>query len=375
MSRSPTMQAEAAPNLLKVHGLDLSYYTGKLEAYLRNKEIAYELIEMDTRDFKKCAQATGVAQMPQVEWTDNAWLTDTHLIIPFLETQYTDTRITCDDAANDFIASLLEDFADEWLWRPALYYRWANAEDARLMSSRLADGMLRDVPLPHAIRRQFILNRQRLHFLYMDGYTRRTAPRIEAHFLETLSALEEVLSEHPFVMGNRPTVADYGFFGPMFRHFFSDPTPARIMRVQAPAVQEWVARLWNTKLSKLETQSTISRWPKQLNSLFEIIGREFAPYMQANETAWLKNQQKFEFDSEGVTFKIPAQAYRAWRYQKLKQRFQSLSHNAKTSLSALPAVLTDALNQPVTQPVPATIESLPVQQKTSNRKFKSRSWK
>ena len=34
------------------------------------------------------------------------------------------------------------DAFDEWLWRPALYYRWAFADDARLMSARLAGGML-----------------------------------------------------------------------------------------------------------------------------------------------------------------------------------------------------------------------------------------
>ena len=27
------------PKVLKVHGLDLSYFTGKLEAYLRNKDL------------------------------------------------------------------------------------------------------------------------------------------------------------------------------------------------------------------------------------------------------------------------------------------------------------------------------------------------
>ena len=60
----------AMPKVLKVHGLDLSYFTGKLEAYLRGKQIPYELIEMDTGDFKRCGKATGVAQMPQVEWLD-----------------------------------------------------------------------------------------------------------------------------------------------------------------------------------------------------------------------------------------------------------------------------------------------------------------
>ena len=36
-------------------------------------------------------------------------------------------------ASGDLFASLLlEDFGDEWLWRPALFYRWWFDEDARL---------------------------------------------------------------------------------------------------------------------------------------------------------------------------------------------------------------------------------------------------
>lgn len=359
---------------LQVHGLDLSYYTGKLEAYLRNKEIAYELIEMDTRDFKQCAKATGVAQMPQVEWAENQWLSDTHLIIPFLEEQYKDAPIACGDEACEFVANLIGDFADEWLWRPALCYRWANAEDARLMSSRLADGMLRDIPLPHALRRQFILRRQQLNFMYLDGYTKKTASRIQAHYLETLDALERVLTRHPFVMGNRPSMADYGFFGSMFRHFFADPTPSRIMRNRAPAVQEWVARLWNTKLTSLEPETSITEWPPELDGLFTIIEQEFLPYMRANEQAWQSIRKHFHFESAGVVFKVPAQAYRAWRYQRLRMRYKGLSQNAKDKLLTLPHGILAALGQSVEKQVKPTIETLPIASQQSEKLVKSRSW-
>jgi hypothetical protein len=50
----------------RVHGLDLSYFTGKIEAYLRAKGIGYQLVEMDTADFAACARATGIRQMPQI---------------------------------------------------------------------------------------------------------------------------------------------------------------------------------------------------------------------------------------------------------------------------------------------------------------------
>jgi glutathione S-transferase len=359
----------AMPKVLKVHGLDLSYFTGKLEAYLRGKQIAYELIEMDTGDFKRCGKAT--AQMPQVEWLGGQWLSDTTLIIEFLEKLQAETTVMPEHPTLRFVAQLLEDFGDEWLWRPALYYRWAHAQDARLMSHRLADGMMRDVPLPFFMRRWAILNRQRLHFLWLDGVRKSTAKRVEAHYLETLDALEVVLKTQPFLLGPRPTLADYGLYGSMFRHFFCDPTPARIMRTRAPAVHEWIARLWNTKLADYNNTPWPTQWPTELTPLLKIVCEEFLPYMQANEQSIEKGARKFEFNSQGVAFKMPAQQYRAWRYQRLRTRYQALENSSQQQLNTYFPELGTALSKPVTCPIEAKIKGLPI---TAPTTMTSRTW-
>jgi len=49
-----------APLPLVVHGSDCSYYTGKLEAYLRAKAIAYRLESFSPRGIQRCAWHTGV---------------------------------------------------------------------------------------------------------------------------------------------------------------------------------------------------------------------------------------------------------------------------------------------------------------------------
>merc|ERR1712000_627652 len=70
-------------------------------------------------------------------------------------------------------------------------------------------------------------------------------------YLGLLDVMEAILKRQPFIMGERPTIADFGLAGPFFRHFSSDPTPRKIMQQRAPAVFEWVARLWNAKMEKL----------------------------------------------------------------------------------------------------------------------------
>ena len=68
-----------------MHGLSHSYFTGKLQAYFQAKGLPYRFVEMDVADFRRCAQATGVAQMPQVETPNGEWLTDTTPTIAHLE--------------------------------------------------------------------------------------------------------------------------------------------------------------------------------------------------------------------------------------------------------------------------------------------------
>jgi glutathione S-transferase len=68
-----------------LYGLKLSYFTGKLEAYLRAKGVAVQFVEMDTADFRRCAKETGVAQMPQLRSPQGTWLTDTTAILAKFE--------------------------------------------------------------------------------------------------------------------------------------------------------------------------------------------------------------------------------------------------------------------------------------------------
>ncbi|HEX4843885.1 MAG TPA: glutathione binding-like protein [Limnobacter sp.] len=358
---------------LQVHGLDLSYFTGKLEGYLRGKRIAYTLIEMDTGDFKRCGKATGVLQMPQVEWQDGSWLTDTTLIIPFLEEIHTDSSVLPNSPLMLFIAQFIEDFGDEWLWRPALAHRWANALDARLLGQRLALGMMRDVPLPTPLRRMAITNRQRMHFLWGDGYNRRTGKRILGQYTDCLATLQPLFEQQPYVLGQRPSLADYGLFGSMFRHFFCDPTPAAIMRAQAPAVHEWVARMWNLTLSDFNAQPWSTTPPQATLPLLQLATQEFLPYMDLHEQAWLAGQRKFSFCNQGVAITVPTQRYRVWRYQRLRTRFQALDSTAQSTLRALLPGLAVLLDKPVERPVTPVVSHLPVLP-SQQQKSVSRTW-
>ncbi|MGF1456603.1 MAG: glutathione S-transferase family protein [Alphaproteobacteria bacterium] len=319
----------------RLHGLKLSYFTGKLEAYLQVKGVPFTFVEMDTADFRACAQATGVAQMPQLEAPDGTWLTDTTDIIGHFEDRVADPALRPADPVTGFASLLLEDLFDEWFWRPALYYRWAFKDDAALMSARIAKTMLRDMPLPFALRRRFILARQRRVFLSQDGITKKTAPQVEALFLEALDGLEACLADRPFLFGTRPVEADFGLFGSMFRHFSIDPTPAGIMRERAPRVLHWVARVWATRAPDLAGTTQPGAIPGDLAPLFHMTAADYLPYLAANARAVAAGARDVRYETRDVSWRVPAAPYRARCLAVLQTRFQALDAAGRAQILTL----------------------------------------
>lgn len=348
----------------RLHGLDLSYFTGKTEAYLRAKGVAFESVETDTRGFERCARLTGVRQMPQLELADGSWLTDSSEIVEWFETRGAGPALKPAlrpvDPAAAFVSLLIEDFGDEALWRPALYWRWAFAADARLMSERLARGMLRDVPGPVFLRRLVILNRQRLHYLSGDGVTAANRAAVEGLYPRALDALQPVFAKRAFVLGERPTEADFGLFGSMFRHFASDPTPARLMRERAPDVLAWTGRVWSLTPERVAAAPEVRTVPDDLGPLFDLVERVHLPELEAHAEAVAAGRRRARFALDGAPFDVPAAPYRAWALGRLRARFRALAADARRTVEGLIGPRSAAILARETAPAPRPIPELPI---------------
>jgi len=314
-----------------VYGGDESYYTGKLEAYLRAKGIPYRLERFSRKNMARCARNTGVVQIPQVECPDGSWLVDTTPIIAYFEKTSPDPTITPRDPVVRFVSLLLEDYADEWLWRPAMHYRWSYADSARLMSGWLAEH-LRDVPAPLFMHKLFWRVRQTWVFVRADGVNAQTRAAVEASYFESLDALEAIFRERPFILGERPTQADFGFFASMFRHFFCDPHSGRIMRERAPAVQEWVARMWNTTPARFAGAPLPDTLLPLLEPLLNAVADVYLPYLAANEEAYAAKQKSVSYEAQGVRWSEPTKPYRVWCLHELRRQLSLLDDDAKAGV-------------------------------------------
>jgi glutathione S-transferase len=103
---------------MKVYGISVSYYTGKLEAYLRYKGIPYQL-ESPYAKAREIKPHVGAIQVPLVLRDDGRWVSDSTPIIQQFEKEYPAPTVMPEDPVVRFLALLIEGYADEWLWRAA----------------------------------------------------------------------------------------------------------------------------------------------------------------------------------------------------------------------------------------------------------------
>jgi len=322
---------------MRVYGSMISYYTGKLETYLRYKGLDYELLPSTVRQ-RQIRQHVGAVQMPVVERDDGRWMSDSTPILLQLETEHPTPSILPESAVVRFVAGLLEDYADEWLWRPAMHYRWSYAHDRELASSILVDELLTHIRLPRFAKRRLIQRRQLGGFVIRDGVRRETRAHVEAGYFAALDHMSRMLATRRFLLGDAPCLADFGFMGPMLRHFGQDPTPVEIMRTRAPAVYAWVARMWNAK-PPAGAPHFLDAAPEDAAPMLKEACETHLVQLAANAAAFERGAHHFAMQVQGCSYaNLPVSRYRVACLEKLRGAFAALAEPDRARVrSLLPA--------------------------------------
>ena len=319
---------------MTIYGCNISYYTGKLETYLRYRGHDYELLPTVGNE-KKLIAGAGAVQMPVVETDDGRWMTDTTPMIAWLETQQDAPSIYPKDPALRFIALLIEDYADEWLWRPAMHYRWSYSLDRAFACRAIYEDIVKgNRAIPRWLALRLIKRRQLGGFVHGDGVTAKTWDHVERGYLTALDRLEAIFKLRPFILGKTPTIADIGMMGPMLRHFGQDPTPAEIMRERAPSVYEWVARMWNLDPQRTKPQ-LISKPDAALIALLTEICETHLFQLRQNALAYDGKRKRYSQSIQGCDYiNIPNSRYRVWCLEEQRREWADLPAKTQKTLKA-----------------------------------------
>jgi glutathione S-transferase len=236
-----------------------------------------------------------------------------------------------------FLSKLVEDYADEWCWRAALYWRWIPKESRKALMARIGREVLEDFPVPASVAGWYYGRRQIAMYLRGDGVSAETARIVEQSYLALLESMSTLLETQPFLLGSHPTLVDIALFGPMFRHYFEDPTPRRVMQERAPLVFDWVERVWNARGSEYPSSIEYSSFSHPGWSYFlRDIVQSYWPYLVRSARAWQSGKRRVDHQAHGVTYRgLRVTHYRVYCLEVLQRELAALDPTSRAEVERI----------------------------------------
>ncbi len=247
-----------------------SYFSGKVRAYLRYKQRSgglgpgFEDVLATPELIRGLPiPRSGSPAVPQLELPDGRWVQDSSEIIDVCEAAHPEPAVVPAAAAprQRLVAYLIELLADEWMVVPGFWERWYFSEDGRALSHRGFNeqqwGAVLAAGEPGEARRAagaaffetafgISESREKPRGVYAGlvhlGVTERTERAWQVSQHRLLGLLEVHFGIHDFVLGGRPSLADFGLLGPLYAHLYRDAVSGFALRTHFPLVCEWVER-------------------------------------------------------------------------------------------------------------------------------------
>lgn len=228
------------------YGAEVSLFSGKTRAYMRYKAIPFtETLATANVVNHLLYPNTGMRMIPVVKAPDGEFLQDTTTIIDTLEKRFPQHSVYPESPTQKLIAMLLELYADEWLLLPAMHYRW-HYKRSHLWFILNEFGASAMPGWPKALQ-PFAGLLPAFYFgkMYKPvlGISRKNRAAVEHWYEAFLGFFNTHLEQHAYLLGGRPSIADFGFIGPLYAHLYRDPYSGRLMKRLAPNVLNWVERM------------------------------------------------------------------------------------------------------------------------------------
>ncbi|MFT5887701.1 MAG: glutathione S-transferase [Zhongshania sp.] len=322
-----------------------SPYSQKVMAYLHYKGIAYKRIQTTRHDYMTLIPSlVGRSIIPLLVTPDNTILQDSTPTIEWLEERHPKPASVPTDPRLAFVMWICEEFADEYLPRIHMHTRWGCELNRTALSHRIARGLTRgEYPVDHTAFAEQFAQRQSGFDFHLGIDCKAVRESLDQQIQDLLAILEAHFLHYNFLLGFRPSIADFAFFGPLRTHLFNDPASAVTMEVHAPRTCRWL-----DTISELGDQrgcaspSDFGDWLKldsdyvdTLHELLRFIGKTFLPFALGNVDAEKLGQKRYSAVIDGVNTQLSTRKYRNWSFEQLQLRYQTIKSDYRPALETL----------------------------------------
>ena len=344
-----------------------SYYTGKIRSYLIKKGVPYrEEFPLNPQFRTRILPAVRLVVLPILETPDGRILQDTTDMIEHLEAALPEPQMVPAAPVQKVVAWLLGAFGSEGLLAPGMHYRWSyRAEQENFLCAEfgrpLQRGPDREARYATARRTMQYFN----DFLPVLGVTPQTIPTVETAYCELLDALDEHFLHFPYLLGGRPSIADFGLMAPMFAHLARDPVPSLLMKNRAPNVYRWTERMNLARIGDgefpdcPETYPPDDEIPPTLDPVLRLVFKDWGAQLLADATnynRWLDDSPArpagtavsaggerkvhpsigpIEYEWRGCVVRRSSSPHGLWHFEKAMAHARALTGEAKSRFDAL----------------------------------------
>jgi len=358
---------ERPEGIYTLWGGPLSLYSGKARSYLIKKRIPYVERFPSHSDFPtRVMPAIGLFVIPVLEAPDGTLVQDTTRIFEYLEARHPEPVVVPSSPLQNAVAWLISAFASEGLLQAAMHYRWSYRREQESFLQAEFGRILHAGSGPAARDAQAMAVMQQMNsYLPVLGVTAETVPAIEASYEALLDILQHHFAAHPYLLGGRPSIADFGLMAPLFAHLSRDPYPSNLMKLRAPNVYRWTERMNLAQIADGEFPDQREIYPPAdeipetlvplLQHIFADWGPEIAAYarqydawVQANPSApaghLLSQSQErrvhpslgeVTFDLRGVPMRRQCAPQALWHFDKAASLARGLAGSSRELWRAL----------------------------------------
>jgi hypothetical protein len=174
------------------------------------------------------------------------------------------------------------------------------------------------------------------------GSNEVTGPVIEQSFRRLCSLLEAHFhAGHNFLLGSRPSAADFALFGQLHPMVSLDVETSRRVFAASRSVFFWYHSLKDLSGQSIEDEAAgwvePSALPPTLKALLAEVGRLYAPFMVANAEAVAASKREFECWLDGGTVKWHQASfkYQAKCLHWLRDGYKALSQNERQVVNTM----------------------------------------
>lgn len=348
-------------------GIQHSLFTGKARSYVIKKGVPYREICPSNPQFQaRIVPTVKSLVVPVLETPEGEIIQDTTDIIDHLEARFGAPQMEPETPVQRAVSMLLDAFGSQYMIPLAMHYRWSyRAEQEDFLRAEF--GRILHAGPDRQVRSE--AGRQLMDyfngFLPPLGVTAETIPAMEASYLALIDALDVHFQAHPYLLGGRPSIGDFGLMAPLFAHLGRDPVPASLMKNKAPNLYRWTERMNMPAIADGEfagypqTYPADDAIPETLEAVLKLVFADWTAGLLADAACyndWLKNHADLpvghlvsadgsrkvhptlgtiEYSWHGITMRRMSAPHGLWHFDRAAGYARGLSGAARGRLDAL----------------------------------------